>query len=311
MKCSSKTHENFEAINFCQECKIYMCPKCETMHSVLFANHKTLKVINDKNDIFTGFCEIENHIKKLEYYCKDHNQLCCGLCISKIEGRGNGQHNNCNICFIDDIKDEKKNKLNDNIKYLKELSKTIDESINRLKKIYDEITKNKEEIKLEIQKIFTRLRDEINEREDTILSEVDNKFDILFFKEDLIKATEKIPINIKISLENGIKINNKWNENDKLSLLINDCINIEKTINNMILINENVQKNKNISKEIIFSNKENDTFINQIKEFGKIEVINKETLSDNKSPEEEDDDDEEDPFAINEDDSDEGSGDRY
>jgi hypothetical protein len=304
MKCTSKAHENFNAVVFCQECKIYMCSKCEAMHSVLFTNHNTFKSDKDIQDIFTGFCKIENHINKIEYFCKDHNQLCCGLCISKIEGKGNGQHNNCNICFIEDIKEEKKNKLNDNIKYLKELSKNIDESINNLKKIFDEIIKNKEELKLEIQKIFTGIRNEINMREDKILSEVDNKFDTLYFKEDLIKAAEKIPKNIKISLENGLKMNNEWNENDKLSLVLNDCINIEKTINDMILINKSVQKNKKINKEIKFSKNQNETLINLIKEFGNIEIINKKKKSENEKQEIDEDDEDIGDNMLDQDDSD-------
>ena len=51
-----------------------------------------------------------------------------------MEGKGNDQHYQCKVCFIEDIKDKKKNKLNDNIKCLKDLSYTIEESINQLKK---------------------------------------------------------------------------------------------------------------------------------------------------------------------------------
>ena len=59
---------------------------------------------------------------KLEYYCKDHNILCCAACISKIEGKGNSQHKDCNICFIEDIKEEKKRNLKENIIFLEKLS---------------------------------------------------------------------------------------------------------------------------------------------------------------------------------------------
>ena len=72
-----------------------------------------------------------------------------------MEGKGNGQHYKCKVCFIEDIKDEKKNKLNDNIKCLKDLSNTIEGSINQLKKIFKEINEKKEELKLSIQNIFT------------------------------------------------------------------------------------------------------------------------------------------------------------
>ena len=98
--CTSKGHENKEALNFCDECKIYICKTCENMHSQLLPNHNI----------------------KLEYYCKNHNKLCCSFCATKIEGKGNGQHNKCDICFIEDIKEDKRNNLKNNIKLLEELS---------------------------------------------------------------------------------------------------------------------------------------------------------------------------------------------
>ena len=241
-KCSKRNHENNELTIFCQECQIYMCNKCENLHSELFINHHQIKLENDIQDIFTGICKVEGHKNKLEYFCRDHCELCCGLCISKIKGKGNGNHIDCDICFIEDIKDEKKNKLEENLTYLENLSKTIDKSINRLKDIFNEVNKNKEELKLKIQKIFTQIRNAINNREDELLLEIDNKFDNLYFSEDLIKKSEKLDKKVKLSLEAGKKLNNEWDNDSKLSLLINDCINIEMNINDINIINNNIGK---------------------------------------------------------------------
>ena len=282
-KCTSKDHGNLEALLYCQKCQIYMCRKCEKIHSELFINHNSYKLNKDINDIFTGFCKVEKHNNKLEYYCKDHNQLCCGLCISKLEGKGNGQHNNCNICFIENIKEEKQKKLNDNIKYLEEISKTIEESIKKLKQIFNEISKNKEKLKKEIQKIFTQLRNEIDNRENKLISEVDIQFDNTFFKEDLVKTAEKIPKKLGISLDNGKKINTEWNENNKLCSIINECINMENNINDITTINKSAEKNNEICNKIIFRAKQND-LINQINAFGTIDI---EVISNKKLKEEE------------------------
>ena len=113
-KCSSKEH-NEEAISYCGKCEIYMCNKCEKIHSGLCINHELIILNNNVIDIFTGFCEEENHSMKLEYFCRNHNKLCCPACLCKIKSKGNGQHNNCNVCNIEDIKNEKKNKLKENI----------------------------------------------------------------------------------------------------------------------------------------------------------------------------------------------------
>ena len=36
LKCSYESHSENEAISFCDKCKIYMCNKCEKLHTELF-----------------------------------------------------------------------------------------------------------------------------------------------------------------------------------------------------------------------------------------------------------------------------------
>ena len=57
-----------------------------------------------------------------------------------------GQHHDYDVCIIEEIKDEKKNKLNDNIKYLDDLSKNL----NDLKIIFKIFNENKEKLKLDV-----------------------------------------------------------------------------------------------------------------------------------------------------------------
>ena len=111
IKCSLEDHKEINAIKYCPECRIYLCNKCETHHSFLFKNHQSYD-INKENEIFTGFCqEKKHHPNKLEYFCQNHNQLCCGLCIAKLNEKGEGQHKDCEVIYIEKIKEEKKNKL--------------------------------------------------------------------------------------------------------------------------------------------------------------------------------------------------------
>jgi len=191
-KCSLEEHNELEATNFCPKCEIYICNKCEKHHSSLFKNHKLFPLDKDINEIFTGFCKIENHNLGLDYFCKDHNELCCAKCIVKIKSKGNGQHINCNVCNIEDIIDEKKINLKNNINILKELSNTLQSSIDELNIILEKINKNKEEIKLNIQKIFTKIRNELNIREDELLLEVDKAYEKMNFNDNMIKESQKI-----------------------------------------------------------------------------------------------------------------------
>ena len=150
-----------------------------------------------------------------------------------------------------------------------------------MKKIYEKINKNKEEIKINIQKIFTKIRTELNNREDELLLDVDKKFDDIFFQEELIKRSEKLPNKIKISLEKS-KIINDDLKNDKLFLLINESINVENNINEIKNINENIIKYKNSEDlNIKFTPmKEEDIneYLKNIKNFGKVEKISDNSL---------------------------------
>ena len=160
-KCSAKEHGEFDAISYCQQCQIFICNKCEKHHLSLFPDHKPLKLDKDITNTFTGFCKLENHQNELYFFCKDHNELCCAKCASKIKRKGYGQHSDCELCNIEDIVDEKKQNLKSNIKILEDLSNSLKSSIDELKKIFEKITKNKEDIKLNIQKIFTNIRNAI------------------------------------------------------------------------------------------------------------------------------------------------------
>ena len=60
-----------------------MYNKCEKLHSELVKKHHQYKLDKNLKDIFTGYCKEKNHINELEYFCKDHNILCCAEMYNK------------------------------------------------------------------------------------------------------------------------------------------------------------------------------------------------------------------------------------
>ena len=272
-KCSFKKHEDLYAINYCQECKIYMCSKCSNFHFEIFENHKLVKLNNGTNEIFNGFCSEQKHNLELEFFCITHNQLCCAACLCKIKNKGKGQHNNCEVCNIEEIKDIKKNELGNNINILDELTKKMDNSINELKIIYEKINKNKECLQQEVLKLFTKIRCLINEREDKIMLEIETQYNKLYFKEELIKKSAKLPKKINLSLEKGKSINDEWNNDNKLSYIIYNCINIENNIKEMNEINDCIKKYNETNFTIKFVPEEEELDLNIIDSLGKIEII--------------------------------------
>ena len=272
-KCSNSKHSESNAISYCIECNLYLCNKCTNNHIEYLETHHINNIDKNNQEIFTGLCQEQSHKNKLEYYCKNHNKLCCVACLCKIKGKGNGQHSDCTVCYIEEIKEEKMRKLNENIKYLKESSKSIEESIKKLKEIYEKINESKEEIKLKISKIFTKIRNIINEREDRLLIELDSIYDQTYFKVDLIKKGEKIPNQIVNLIEKGnILINQGWDDDNKLIEKINECINIEYNIKNIIEINESIEKcnSKKINVKFIPEDVQLTDLSENIKKFGQI-----------------------------------------
>ena len=268
-KCSYPEHFKEDAIVYCPKCKIYMCNKCEQFHKENIINHQVFQLDTSNKEIF---CKESNHNEELKYYCKTHNILCCYKCIIKIKDEENGQHCDCNILRIKDIEEDKKNKLEENLQILDDLSQNIEESINQLKSIFKLINDKKENFKLKIKTIFSEMKKIINDRENELLLEIDNKFDNIYFKEDIIKENEKLPNKIRILLEEGMKAENEWDYN-KLSLLINTCLKIENNIKEINIIDDNLKKYKEDNFELQFNPGEEEIkqFMETLKTFGKID----------------------------------------
>ena len=189
-----------------------------------------------------------------------------------MKEEGYGQHYECNVCKIKDIKEEKKNKLKKNINNLELLYNQIEHSINELKKIYEEINKNKEELKIKVQTIFTKIRNALNDKENKLLKDINEQYNEIYFKEDLIKESKALPNQIKKSLDKGKIIEKEWDDNN-LPSLINDCIKIEENIKKVNIINDNIKEsnlNKETKIEFNIEEEEINNLIKNIQTFGKI-----------------------------------------
>ena len=136
---------------------------------------------------------------------------------------------------------------------MEELSKNLEQSIKELKNIFEKIEKDKEDLKLKIQKIFTKIRNTLNDREDQLLMEVDDKYDKIYFNEDLIKRSEKLPHKVEISLENGKLTESEWKEeNNNFNYFISNCINIENHLSEINKVKEGINKFNSIKVEFKF-----------------------------------------------------------
>ena len=273
--CTLKEHKESVAITYCEQCKIYMCDQCLDHHNKLFDGHIAYDISKNNGQTFIDLCKKVNHEKKLEFFCKDHDELCCVACISKIESKGYGQHKDCNVCPIDDIIEEKKNLFNENIKFVQNLLNDLESIINEMKILLANINNNKEELKSYVQKIFTKFRNAINERENDMLSAIDKKFEDILSKEETVNKSIGLPNQVKINFEKSQSLDQYWNDNSKLSSLIYHCIKIEKDVKNInFLISEYDKCGTFHAKKINLLPGDEDItqFIQSIKAFGKLTV---------------------------------------
>ena len=260
-KCYNYTHKDTDATNYCYKCQIYLCDECGECHNNLFENHQIDTLDQKTNEKFIGLCKEKKHNLKLEYYCKTHNELCCGLCICKIKGNGNGQHNDCDICLIDDIKKEKKSKFNDNIKKLENFLKELDESIKNMKVTPEEVEKKNVKLKSKIKDTFEKITNELNNRENILFSEIDKYFDENY-------CINKKSIEIKSLLENINSIDKGQQDDDKLNELIYNCINIENYLKDMNKIREKIDHYYKDDNFNIKLNSNTNNIITHIKKIG-------------------------------------------
>ena len=141
-----------------------------------------------------------------------------------------------------------------------------------MKELFEQINKNKEDLKLKVQEIFTKIRNALNEKEDKLLNDIDEYYNKIYFKEDIIKKSEKLPNKIKKSLEKGKIIDQEWNDNN-LSSFINYCINIENNIDEINILNDNINKcdsNEDIKIVYNITEEEINSMLDNINKFANI-----------------------------------------
>ena len=83
----------------------------------------------------------------------------------------------------------------------------------------------------------------MNEREDELMLIINEKYKKIYLGDEIIKENEKLPNQIKTILEKSKNNENKWNNNDKLNVDINECLEIEEKIDRIKKISSALKPN--------------------------------------------------------------------
>jgi hypothetical protein len=99
------------------------------------------------------------------------------------------------------------------------------------------MTTKKEDLKTNIQKIFTQIRNALNEREEKIFQEIDKIFNFSFLNDEKMRKIERMPDKTKNFLKEVKTTDYNWKSNN-LKVLINNCISIVNNAKEIEDINE-------------------------------------------------------------------------
>ncbi|XP_063420762.1 protein wech-like [Mytilus trossulus] len=153
---------------WCSECDEGLCSSCEKHHRASKAsrNHEVISMNNYQKLPHTiasinQYCS--DHDKKYQYFCSQHENLCCPLCITT-------NHKTCDLMAIDDIvKTSKTSALYDIMEQsLQDVKKNLGRIVKDRRQNLGKIQQQRQTFHTDIQMI----RDKINKHLDILENEI-------------------------------------------------------------------------------------------------------------------------------------------
>lgn len=230
---------NLNYIEYCLDCKIWLCSKCKESHSDLFTNHH----LSNEEPPNKDTCKFHPNCF-LDRFCKDCNQLICHLCL--LEGNNHFLHSSLSF---DDLK--KKIIANvDNMKFdnFDDLNKFIQDIDNKYKNKYDNVVNN---FNNEINKLINK----INKAKSDFIESLNEKYkyknilvDIIknlykFFYNEYSKITQSFdyPVLCMYQIINSELINFELDYPKETNSYLSKIMNEIKNINDSFLYNTKYQ----------------------------------------------------------------------
>ena len=174
-KCSNTAHKDVDASVFCPSCGKYFCPTCDkALHETIFIDHHPvpLKETTPNTHLITGRCNAPGHHNNpLEYYCKDHNTPCCGMCLCVKDDVG--KHSKCQTVPLKSMEHHMQSTLAAAIKDLEDTIGKAEETLRKVRETQEKNDKAKNDVVKQIKENFEAIRKAVDARENELLSLVE------------------------------------------------------------------------------------------------------------------------------------------
>ncbi|KAL3884081.1 hypothetical protein ACJMK2_030303 [Sinanodonta woodiana] len=191
--CNSCRYENMSepAVHFCFECKEALCETCLKFHRKLSdtKEHKTIninEISNNLENLFklgNGFGCPKHVSKEIEYFCRNHDILCCATCLFN-------QHRDCKL--VHDLHNNTENLLrdintNEILRKLKVIEDSLKQFLTQKKADMSDLSVKVNELEAQIQQIRRNINEKLDEMEKAVKMEGNR-----LYKEGLIQHQDEI-----------------------------------------------------------------------------------------------------------------------
>ena len=164
--------EKSNAIRYCKECSLFYCQECLRYHNKLKSNtdHKVLsldEVANTAYQLPKGDVSMKcsSHDKPLDIYCETCEELVCQHCTVRI-------HKDHDYDVVSDAYSKQQQALEDSLQPLKKQIMRVSEGLAGLIERREEITRQGEEVKAEIDATTQEIIEQVQERGRKLREEV-------------------------------------------------------------------------------------------------------------------------------------------
>ncbi|KAK3088323.1 hypothetical protein FSP39_017558 [Pinctada imbricata] len=170
----ARENESESACSWCVNCSESLCKACDRAHrrGRFTSSHNLVGIETSENtELLLHHADIqctEHPDKKVEAYCTDHSAVCCMTCVML-------KHRRCeNVGSVEDASEQKKKsrEIQEFTQDLQNLNKSLDSMVKDRAENLEKFDKSIQNIKSEIDRLFTRISTHLNRLKSDMLSEI-------------------------------------------------------------------------------------------------------------------------------------------
>lgn len=275
------TNDDVTAVNWCLECNEALCENCANVHKKLkISKDHILKNINelDRIPLITSLQTCDHHIgKRVEAFCRDHNQPCCSSCVA-IHHRKCDQVITLQEAAKGVVNSKKLSGLLQRLDDISALNKTL---IQEKRDIIQTMENQKNDIQKELQEFRKKIMNTFDKHQTKFMQEFAQKHNRIVKK--ITDSIEEIENKEKIiqNFTNVIKAGKTGASETHVFLEMRKIL--ERGQNDVEVLEQILSKHESVVYEFRV-NDDLEKIVTKLRTIGHVNVVENASLSDKKYP---------------------------